>query len=254
MEEINSAGNMYTWANNRESEDFVEERLDRIFGAANQFIQHPRARVLQEEKQTSDHHLLILVSDPEVSQVRKRLCFDKRWLQLREVIEVVEQGWKQEQAGTFMHRVCSKIKSSWVALLKWSKRLLTNSGKKIKELKREMEELSKQKGSRDQQTWDRVKAKLQVAYKNEEFIGAKIRGSSGYRRGIKTPNFSMRIQYIEGRLILLRDWLKKRAVSVKRKRSWKQKLLNFIAVYSQHLFPKGGKIYCKAYPYPLLVQ
>lgn len=42
-----------------------------------------------------------------------------------------------------------QIKSCRVALLKWSKGLLTNSGKQIKELKIEIEKLGKQKGSKD---------------------------------------------------------------------------------------------------------
>lgn len=75
---ITSAGTMYTWANNREGECFVKERLDKIFGAATWFMQYPKAKVIYKAKQTSDHHLLVPVSNPEVSQVRKRFCFDQR--------------------------------------------------------------------------------------------------------------------------------------------------------------------------------
>lgn len=38
MEEVNSNGSIFTWANNRGGEGFVEERLDRFFEAANWFI------------------------------------------------------------------------------------------------------------------------------------------------------------------------------------------------------------------------
>lgn len=159
MEEVNPAGCMHTRANNREGEGFVEERLDRFFGAANWILQHPRARVIYKEKQTSDHYLIVLNSNPEVRKVRKRFYFDQRWLQWREVSDVVEKGWMQAQAGTYMHQVCSKIKTCRVALLKWSKGLLINSSKQIKELKMKLEELkmkleelSQQKGNRDWHT------------------------------------------------------------------------------------------------------
>lgn len=34
MEEIKAEGSEFTWANNRDGEEFVEEKLDRVFGAA----------------------------------------------------------------------------------------------------------------------------------------------------------------------------------------------------------------------------
>lgn len=121
--------------------------------------------MIHEEKQTFDHNLIKLVSDPEVNRVKKRLCFDQRWLQWREITEVVENGWQQEQAGTRIFQVCSKIKSYRLTLLKWSKGLMTNSGKQIQKLKLEMEELNRQRENRDWQTWDRLKMTLHGAYK-----------------------------------------------------------------------------------------
>lgn len=46
MEKKNSVGSLYTWANNREGEGFVEEKLDRFFGAASWMIKNPRAKVI----------------------------------------------------------------------------------------------------------------------------------------------------------------------------------------------------------------
>lgn len=34
MRSMRAIGNLYTWANNREGEGYVEEKLDRFFGAA----------------------------------------------------------------------------------------------------------------------------------------------------------------------------------------------------------------------------
>lgn len=71
IEEINSVGRVYTWANNREEEGYVEEKLDRFFGAACWTIRNPRAKVLQVEKQNSDHSLLILDTEPELYKGKK---------------------------------------------------------------------------------------------------------------------------------------------------------------------------------------
>lgn len=81
------------------------------------------------EKQTSDHSLLILDTEPEGKKLKKRFCFDQRWLQWREIDEVVEKSWNEEQNGTLMYQVCSRIRNCRVMLLEWSKGLETNSKK-----------------------------------------------------------------------------------------------------------------------------
>lgn len=103
------------------------------------------------EKQTSDHCLLILDTELEGNKLKRRFCFDQRWPQWREIDEVVEKAWKEEQQGTLMFQVCSRIKSCRVALLKWNKGHDTNSAKQIKNMKLEIEELNKMRGGRDWQ-------------------------------------------------------------------------------------------------------
>lgn len=103
MEEVSSVGNIYTWANNREGEGFVEEKLDRFFRACSWLTKHPRAQVLHIEKQTSDHSLLVLETEPAVHKFKKRFCFDQWWLQRPKITEVVEKAWRKEQTGSFMY-------------------------------------------------------------------------------------------------------------------------------------------------------
>lgn len=102
MEEVKSVGNAFTWANNREGEGFVEEKLDRFFGASSWQIKYPRAQVLHVEKQSSDHSLLALETEPAKHKFKKRFCFDQSWLQRQDITEVVENAWRKEQDGTFM--------------------------------------------------------------------------------------------------------------------------------------------------------
>lgn len=52
MEEIKEEGIIYTWANNKEVERFVEEKLDRFFGSGSWLLKHPKAKVIHVEKQT----------------------------------------------------------------------------------------------------------------------------------------------------------------------------------------------------------
>lgn len=122
IEKINKIGRPYTWANNRQGEGFLEEKLDRFFGAASWMIKNPRAKVIQVEKQSSDHSLLVLVAEPEIVKFKRRFYFDQTWLQWGDINEVVDRAWNREQVGTFMSKVCSRIKACRVDLLKWSKK------------------------------------------------------------------------------------------------------------------------------------
>lgn len=57
-------GNPFTWANNRAYEGFIQERLDRSFGSMQWMFQYDTAEVIHFARQTSDHALLILDTQP----------------------------------------------------------------------------------------------------------------------------------------------------------------------------------------------
>lgn len=118
MAEISSVRYVYTWVNNQEGEEFVEEKLDRFFGAFRWLSKYPRSQVINVEKQTSDHSLLVLTTEPAVPKHKKRFCFDQRWLQWRDSNEVVEKIWNKGQEGSRVYHVCSRIKNCRIELLK----------------------------------------------------------------------------------------------------------------------------------------
>lgn len=70
MEEVNFVGSRFTWANNITDEGFVKERLAKFFRAPNWQIKFPRAKVIHVEKQTSDHCLLMLATEPEGKKLK----------------------------------------------------------------------------------------------------------------------------------------------------------------------------------------
>lgn len=50
MAELKVLSRLWTWANNRELESFVEERLDRFCASLDWFLNFPQALVLYEPK------------------------------------------------------------------------------------------------------------------------------------------------------------------------------------------------------------
>lgn len=64
MGEKKFQGDTFTWANNREGEGFIQERLDRMFGSADWMVQQNLAVVRHILRQASDHSMLLLDTHP----------------------------------------------------------------------------------------------------------------------------------------------------------------------------------------------
>lgn len=68
----------FTWANNRECEGFIHERLDFFFCSSEWIIEKDTAEVRHYLKQASDHSLLILDTMPARRKPKRRFMFCKQ--------------------------------------------------------------------------------------------------------------------------------------------------------------------------------
>lgn len=109
----------YTWANSREGDDFVEERLDRFLVSTELHYHFPNAVVRYIRKQASDHCMLIMDIQPTRQHTTPRLFFDKRYLEVPGFKDEVARAWNSPQQGTLMFQDCSRIKNYRIALLKF---------------------------------------------------------------------------------------------------------------------------------------
>lgn len=65
MRIIRYKGEPFTWANNKEGEGFIQERLDRFFGSANWMLQWNTSVMTNILTQSSDHSMILLDSKPQ---------------------------------------------------------------------------------------------------------------------------------------------------------------------------------------------
>lgn len=72
MGDIKVRGEAFTWANNREREGYIEERLDRFCGSIGWMLQHENVAMYHVLKQTSDHAMFILDTNPERTRTKRR--------------------------------------------------------------------------------------------------------------------------------------------------------------------------------------
>lgn len=129
----------WTWANYREGEGFVEERLDKFLASPEWTYQNPNFVVHHAQKQTSDHCLLMLENKPSRLHIAKRFYFDRRFLKVSDFEQVVNGAWNAQHFSTPMFQVCERIKSCGVALLKLRGKNKMNSDQDIMEINGKIE-------------------------------------------------------------------------------------------------------------------
>ncbi|CAA0818673.1 Unknown protein, partial [Striga hermonthica] len=168
MIELKWVGYNYTWANNREHEGFVEEKLDRAFCSIDWLTEHPNATVENILRSSSDHSMLLINTNATPQQMKSRFSFDKRWISKEGVNDVIAKAWNQPCEGTPMYRVKEKIKATRIALIHWSRNHHSENQKKIQTLTSALEELRTAGGERDWNSWNSIKNQLDAAYYQEE--------------------------------------------------------------------------------------
>lgn len=189
MKELGFLGREWTWANNREGEEFVEERLDQIFISPKWSTQHPHVVVSHIPKQTSDHCLLLLNDKPQRQQAPKRFYFDKRFLELPNFEREVEQAWNIVQHGVPMYQVCSRIKCCRVALLKLKGQHILHSSVAINKIKGRMEKMQKEGNDRNWSEWKKLQGNLGEEYRKEEVFWQQKSRIQWLKKGDQTTKF-----------------------------------------------------------------
>lgn len=170
MGEIKFRGEPFTWANNREVEGFIQERLDRFFGSSDWMIEKDTAEVRHFLKQASDHSLLISDTMPTRRKTKGRFIFASNWFQEPASEQLVKEAWTTQYQGPRMFQVKQKLKCCKVNFLRWRKGQTANARKEIELIQKEMEGMQKLEGSRDWDSWRHLKSILDEAYKAEELF------------------------------------------------------------------------------------
>ncbi|CAA0841468.1 Unknown protein, partial [Striga hermonthica] len=170
MQEVLMTGHQFTWGNNRSGGDFIEEKIDQIFGSFNWLAAHPNARVESFCRSASNHRLLLLSTqfDYGIQKPKRRFYFDKRWLKMSGIRETVEKAWSLKKSGTPMYQVSEKIKETRLAILRWSSLFKKNRDREKDEISNRLERLSKQGDNRNWEEWYGLKRQMDDLIKKEE--------------------------------------------------------------------------------------
>ncbi|CAA0828300.1 Unknown protein, partial [Striga hermonthica] len=236
MEEVRMEGYQFTWTNNRRAEEWVEAKLDRVFGSFDWLMANPRVFSWTEEKSASDHMLLIVDTVGKAIKRGKRFQFDKRWLKREGIKEMVEKVWKENFSGTPMFIVKEKVKSTRVSLLKWSSKFKTQNQQKISELNKELEEIKLKQGWDQWEAKERLRKELNDAHEQEEVFWQQKSRNMWLREGDRNTRFFHAITAQRRRV----NAITRLVDSNNRVLQSPKEILNHVAEFYNNLFSSEG--------------
>ncbi|KAL2899916.1 Sulfotransferase family cytosolic 1B member 1 [Bienertia sinuspersici] len=100
LKDLGVSGYDYTWTNQREGEDLIEEKLDRAIATGGWMNRFPEAKVVNLIWDGSDHIPIMLLYDQstrgkEAHDGQKLFRFEAKWLQEEEFDLILKEIWEE---------------------------------------------------------------------------------------------------------------------------------------------------------------
>ncbi len=139
-------GYEFTWTNNRDPPECVDERLDRGVATEQWMDLFPCSRIQHVVFALSDHMGLVLNSEaviqgPQRNSRKRCFHFEHAWFREEGCEETISQAWETHQDGTAMFRLSQKIKQCRMGLISWSKANLRQIPKLIVDKRKRLDEI-----------------------------------------------------------------------------------------------------------------
>lgn len=147
LNDLGFEGDPFTWRNNSHSSEFyIRERLDRAVACGDWIAKFPLYRVINGEPRHSDHRPIIVDTDPPRNKGRRGrrqgFRFEVGWVEEEQCESIVENAWRSamEVSGEKVEEALRRVA---VDLSDWSKNILGDLEKRIKHVRRSLEDCRK---------------------------------------------------------------------------------------------------------------
>lgn len=135
LQDLNIIGHQFTWERGRNTDHWVEIRLDRVLINTKWSNLYQNAKVYNLEGSPSDHSPLLLV--PEVllkGNNKKQFRFENAWLTEPVCFQIIKDCWEEDNSS----HVVTKVKKCAESLEVWGREITNCFGKRINECKLRM--------------------------------------------------------------------------------------------------------------------
>ena len=128
---MNATGVQYTWKNNREGEEFVCERLDRVFVNLDWLHTYKHSSLKAWPISISDHAPLILETHKKQIFQKRPQRFEAMWLLNPSCKKLIEDTLQEKISGSVTHILTTKFKKVQKVCNEWNKNDLGNIHKRL---------------------------------------------------------------------------------------------------------------------------
>ncbi|KAL2897984.1 Transcription elongation factor SPT5 [Bienertia sinuspersici] len=111
----------FTWCNNREGDDCVYERLDRVYVTQEWLHFYPKSINVNFPISLSDHSPILFDSQPMVGKRKSPIKMESWCLGFNEVQHMIQDHWHSQLEGSPMYTYTRRLKSVRFELFKWCK-------------------------------------------------------------------------------------------------------------------------------------
>jgi hypothetical protein len=154
-------GSKYTWINNRDSGDFIKERLDWAVGTSSSCEAFPNAVVEVLPVINSDHKPLLMIFDVTYRKPPRIFRYEAKWNLDEDCHKVIQQTWNESGSdGNHMADVLQSLNRSRDSLNGWRRAKFGSTTRTINTLNTKLERLQRQENLGHLATIEQVQGEL----------------------------------------------------------------------------------------------
>ncbi|XP_075675168.1 uncharacterized protein LOC142644435 [Castanea sativa] len=165
-------GNICTWSNGRESDNFVQARLDLACATLEWREQFPHANVTHLHSSDSDHvQIMVSTHKPSMPTRMKKIPhrFEEKWVTHPTCEDTICEAWVGSVCeGSPMFQVFEKIKQCRQALVRWSHTAFGIAKERLQEKHKILEELANQNKAENNDAIRGIRADINSLLHQEE--------------------------------------------------------------------------------------
>uniref|UniRef100_A0A5B6YUZ1 Reverse transcriptase domain-containing protein n=1 Tax=Davidia involucrata TaxID=16924 RepID=A0A5B6YUZ1_DAVIN len=181
VDDLNGKGRWLTWDNQRDGNDNIQSKLDRVL-VNNEWMQKfPNSECFYDSPGVSDHCPILCTIDTKWKLKRGPFRFYTYWMQHREFAQILHNSWTEPVSGNPMLRVSLKLKRLKVELKLFDKKFYSRISQRTCEAREKMNNIQDLVGMYPQDQRLRVEEKklkseyLELSLAEEAYYKQKAR-------------------------------------------------------------------------------
>ncbi|KAL8091605.1 hypothetical protein AgCh_034018 [Apium graveolens] len=167
LQDMDLHGHQFTWERGRNTENWLEIRLDRALVTHNWFDLFPMAKLYTMEGSPSDHCPIYL--EPKVNQRwqrKKRFRFENAWLTEPLCMQIVKDNWEVNEDSSIVY----KVQQCGEKLEVWGREVTGCFSKRIKECKMQLKQYRNGRDVQSLQKYKEAQQQLHLVLDQKEIF------------------------------------------------------------------------------------